>query len=433
MRVISRQLLFLIVFLILSPAIAKSENLNLNLEQIIEGSELILLGKIEDVQFWNSRTDWQIVTLKPDHMLKGDSPHSVRILHQKLFPNQPDLFQRKAYVLIFLKALPSYTAWKKLIAEDVRYQLVSGEKSLIPSSQNQDVIKKFVRDYLGLAGSGAFYSQREKPEEGFQKRKQNFYFKTLKETTSTFLQLELSQMIFLPDEAFKKFTSEDVQNLIQKIHSPQFSPEAKLGLIRGLIQTGDESVLSILSSLFCRQSESSVPDTACLLIAETLEAKNRPIPFLDYSQSFANASPELKVGLLAILGRHHRQDAFSLFQSFLKNEKDERRASSVIEALGELGGERAISLCMAYAKDKRYFVRLSVLSSLGKMKTEKGISVAEEALKSGDPTQITLAAQTLERIGTPLAQKTLGKYYQKEHHGYWEPAEPKHFMPEQMK
>src|SRR4030095_533184 len=235
----------------------------------------------------------------------------------------------------------------------------------------------------------------------------------------------VSNRRLLPSE----LRDEDLSRLALLVKREDFPDLGKKELVLGIASRPGEFSSRLLREFFCLS-----PSAVCLKAAETLESRGLPIPIEEYSLALGTASPDLKAGLFAILGRHHRAEALPLFEKYLKDEKDEKTASAIMEALGDLGGLKAADLSLSYADDPRYYVRAAVIVSLGKLKSGAGIPVLEKALKTYDPSLVALAAQALERIGTPKALQTLVRYYEKGHHGHWEPSEgPQHFNPEAPK
>ncbi|GEM_PF-2805862 len=387
--------------------------------KMTQESPLILKGRVEKIQNWKGRQDLKVVTLKPTEILKGPSSFApVKILEQKYFQNAPSLFNVQEPVLVFLKPLPSYTAWQDLIREGVKYEIAGKNQGIIRDTQEQKQVSQFVIQELALLKNSS--------PELLQKNLKDFYLRTLKENPSQPLKEGLAAELATGTYT-SLLQSEDLRFLANLVADPQFPTLAKISLTHLFVKLNPLLANSYLENFFCLP-----PAEVCLLSAETLESRKLPPSIQKYSEALQSASPDLKVGLLTILGRHQRKEACFLFEKYLSSEKEEKTAAAMIEALGTLGGSSAQILALRYAKDPRYYVRLSVVKSMGNFKNEKGFSVLETALKTQDPAMVAVAAQSLQQIGTPTALKLLGKYYEKGHHGHWEPSEGhQHFMPKQ--
>jgi len=254
-----------------------------------------------------------------------------------------------------------------------------------------------------------------------KKKLQSFYEEILQKNPPGNISTQIVEDYFqlLPAASLSE---SDRQFLLARVKDPRFLNDAKVIIVNKMSEIENPEMNQSLQELFCL-----LPSPVCLRVAETLESRSKPLPLNIYTSSIGSGPDDLKIGLLTILARHHRKDAFKLFEKYLKQEKNEKNASSLMEALGDFQIPQAENLTLSYAKDPRYYVRLAVAMSLGKLKSSKGIPVLEEYLKTQDPSVVMVTAQALKEIGTPQALKTLGKYYQMGHHGHWEPAEPQHF------
>lgn len=398
--------LFFVFSFFLYSKISRSETIVEN----IQNASLILTATVEKTEKWNNREDLIIVTLKPVQVLKGSYSHpSLKLLDQKFFSNSSSLFQPSKKVLVFLKPLPPYTAWQEMIKQGVQFELAGKSDALFDSPDDQKTLISFVGDFLKLFGSNRNEAELKK-----------FYLKTLEQNPPKILQEDLAKDFF----ALKQTSLEpqELAILSKLVQSSQISDETKVTIAKKLTRFKSPEISSTLKSFFCIS-----PETVCLLTAESLESQNLPISIADYSRILENGSGSLKVGLLQILGRHQRLEAYPLFEKIIAKEKDPIRASAIIEALGEMGGTEAETLCLQYAKDPRYYVRLAVVKSLGTLKSVKGIPSLEIALKSADPSMVNIAAKSLEQIGTKEALQTLEKYYERSPHGFLEPTGPQHF------
>jgi len=384
--------------------------------RMTELSPLIVLGEVGEVKNWKGREDWWVVTIKPEQVYKGKAPSKILLLDQKLFPKQPSLFSTGEKVLVFLKGLPPYTAFQPLINEGVHYELMGKDHGLVKGEGEQKNIGDFAREFLNYLKKPAGLS----PLSGIK----DYFLDQLFWNPSKPLKADVVQEIFQRPQIISFLTPADLERIASRVTGPDYPDPVKIQIVRGIVALSPDSTESILKSFICLE-----PSEVCLRAAEALESRGVRLSSEVYAQALENASSDLKIGLLQILGRHQRQETFTLFEKEIAQEKDEKKAAAVIEALGELGGPRAEALVIKYGKDKRYYVRLSVVKAIGLLKSEKGIPLIEIALKTTDPTMVTVAAQALDKIGTPKAKETLSKYYEKEHHGYWEPTGPQHFYP----
>lgn len=383
------------------------------LGNMTEQSPLVVKAKVEQVSHWKGRDDWYVVTLRSEKALKGGGGGSLRILDVRLFPKQPSLFKEGEKVLVFLRELPPYTAWQEAIRDGIRYGVLGKEKGVLKGEEGEKVAS-FVTALTELS------------KKGDAEKKKALYLKTLEENPSPLLENDLASEIFQLSPS--SFSSDEWKRLAALVENPQVSDTAKMQLVKGFAVNSEDETKSSLEKFFCLP-----PDGVCLLAAETLESRGFPQPTEVYDQAMEKGDSPLRLGLLSILGRHARRETYPLFEKYIAQEKDEKTAGPMVEALGELGGPQAEALVLKYGKDPRYYARIGALRALGLLKSEKGYSILEDALKTSDPTVVTVAAQALERIGTPEAKKTLAKYYEKGHHGYWEPNAPQHFMPKESK
>lgn len=398
--------LFFVFLSFLFSKISQSQTIVEN----IQNASLILTATVEKSEKWNNREDLIIVTLKPVQILKGSYSHSsLKLLDQKFFSNTISLFQPSKKVLVFLKPLPPYTAWQEMIKQGVQFELAGKTHTLFDSSEDQKTLISFIRDFLKLFGSNRNETEMKK-----------FYLKTLEQSSLKILQEDLIKDFFALKQT--SFEPQELATLSRMVQSSQISDETKITIAKKLTQVKSPETRLILKSFFCIS-----PETVCLLAAESLESQNISISITEYAKILDSASDSLKVGILQILGRHQRRDASQLFEKIIAKEKDPIHASAMIEALGEMGSTEAEALCLQYAKDPRYYVRLAVIKSLGTLRSIKGISTLEIALKSADPSMVNLAAKSLEQIGTKEARETLEKYYERTPHGFLEPAGPQHF------
>ncbi len=407
-----RKLLFFL--LILLSACQRSSTLpstdssssfeNLSLSQKIAKAHLILEAQVLKTEAWPAREDWQISTLKPLKLLKGKTSREIRVFEPHLFPKEPSLFQKSETVLVFLKEIPPYTAWQPLIKSGVREEVIGGNLGIIRGEKEIEIYSQFIAGVLAQKNSQEFYenllSQNLPP--GFLKALTEDYF-------------HLFPAVSLSETALHFWE--------KRLQSSQFPDAAKIMAVQELSTVHTPAMNQVLQNLFCFS-----PTEMCLRVAETLESQKIALPFLQYTQAIQEGSEDLRVGLLSILARHQRAEVLPLFEKYLKLEKDEKPASSLVEALGDLG-PGAQDLILAYAQDPRYQVRLAAIISLGRVKSEKAIPILEKCLTAKDPLLIMMAAESLKQIGSQKALGVLEKYYHKDPHGYWEPSGPEHFLP----
>lgn len=384
-----------------------------SLGEWIQQSALILTGRVEKIENFKNRKDWYVITLKPDQIIKGNSEGPVKILDTKLFPNEPSFFNVDEKVLVFLNPLPSYTAWQEVIKSGVKYGVLGAKAGIVKTEPDLSMFAGF---------SGQVLAIEKIQDSNLKKQKfQELYETLLQKNPPGRMAEEISRAYFQIFPA-SSLTSKQREFFGGRVKDPNFSSQAKEEIVKNIAAASSAESHQFLQEVFCY-----LPSAVCLLAAETLESRGIKPSLEIYQKSIEEGPEDLRLGLFVILARHQRSDSFLLFEKYLKLEKEEKKASTLVEALGDFGTPQAENLVLSYAKDPRYFVRLAVATSLGKLKSTKGIPVLEEYLKTQDPAVITVTAQALKQIGTKQALDTLGKYYQMGHHGHWEPAEPEHF------
>lgn len=385
----------------------------LSLSDRIQQSAFILIAEVQRVESWKGRKDWWIVSLKPEKFIKGTANSPLKILSTKIFPDEPLILKEGERVLVFLRALPPYTAWKELIEQGIQYDVLGAEKGVFKMSSDISLYSAYAEQILKI---------QKIPDKSERKnRLQAFYEEILQKNPPGSIAAQIAEDYFqlLPASSF---SAENRQFWVVRVKDAHFSDLAKTLAAQKMSAVNSPDMNQSLQEMFCLP-----PSGVCLRVAETLESRGIQLPLYLYEISVGSASSDLRVGLLSILARHQRKDAFPLFEKYLKQEKDEKNAATLVEAAGDFKSSQAERLVLSFAKDPRYYVRIAVATSLGKLKSSKGIPILEEYLKTRDPSMVTVTAQALEQIGTPQALQTLGKYYEKGHHGHWEPAEPQHF------
>jgi len=385
---------------------------SLPFSQRINEASLIVIGRVDKIEHWKKRNDWLLVNLIPDQFLKGSASSPLKILDTKLFSQDAGLFLPGDQVLVFLRELPPYTAWQELIGQGIQYGVLGARESVIKKAPDISLFSGFISQVLRLP----------KNQEGVQKMKlKELYSEILKKNPPGELSAEITRDFLGQFPAASQNASERAFWL-ERVKDPFFPKAATLEVAKAFSEVSGPESSQVLQEMFCLP-----PPEICLRVAEALESRGLKQSLSSYEKELAEDSIDMRLGLLAILARHQRKDAFSLFAKYLSQEKNEKNASGLVEALGDFGSSQAEKLVLAYAKDPRYYVRIAVATSLGKLKSTKGIPVLETYLKTQDPSMVTVAAQALQQIGTPQALNTLGKYYEKGHHGHWEPVEPQHF------
>lgn len=378
----------------------------------VQQSAYILIAEIQRVESWKGRKDWWIVTLKPEKIIKGDPPASFKILSTQLFPNQPMSLKEGERALLFLRPLPPFTAWQELISHSVQFDVLGGAKGIYKFSTDVSLYSDYAEQLLKI--------QALQDEAARKKVLQEFDAEILQKNPPGTLSASIVANDF-QSTPVATMKPEDLQFWLERAKDPRFAEDAKLLIAAQLTSLNSEEINHILKQMFCLP-----PNGLCLKVAETLESRNIQLPLNVYSHEIETGNDELRVGLLTILARHQRKDAFKLFEKSLRREKDQMMAASLIQALSDFQSPQAEALVISYAKDPRYHVRAAVAASLGKLKSAKGIPLLESYLKTKDPSMVSAAAEALKQIGSPEALQTLGKYYQLGHHGTWEPAEPQH-------
>lgn len=385
----------------------------LSLYDQVQQATYILVAEVQRLESWKGRNDWWIVTLKAEKEIKGDVPARLKILTTKLFPNEPMVLNEGERVLVFLSPIPNFTAWKELITHGVQYQVLGGKKGIFKSSSDISLYADYSEQLLKI--------QAMKDEDARRKTLREFDAEILQKNPPGSLTLAIVENDFQSSPAASQ-SGEELDFWLTRTKDPRFEADAKTFIASRLAEVNSPKVNEILQEMFCLP-----PSGLCLKVAETLESRGLPLPLHLYSNAVESGNAELRKNLLIILARHQRKDAFKLFEKNLKRDNNEKYAAELVEALGDFKSPQAEALVLKYAKDPRYYVRIAAAISLGKLKSAKGIPVLESYLKTHDPSMVSVAAQSLQQIGSPLALQTLGKYYQQGHHGNWELAEPQHF------
>lgn len=395
-----------------SPHTVKFDEV-LSLYDQVQQASYILVAEVQRLESWKGRNDWWIVTLKAEREIKGDAPARLKILTTKLFPHEPMVLKEGERVLVFLGPIPNFTAWKELITHGVQYQVLGGKKGIFKSSSDISLYADYSEQLLKI--------QAMKDELARRKTLQDFDAEILQKNPPGSLTLAIVENDFQSKPA-ASLSTEELEFWLTRLKDPRFDNDAKTFIASRFAEVNSLEMNEVLQQMFCLP-----PSGLCLKVAETLESRNLPPPLHLYSSAVEFGDAELRKNLLIILARHQRKDAFKLFEKNLKRETNEKNAAALVEALGDFKSPQAEALVLKYAKDPRYYVRIAVATSLGKLKSSKGIPVLETYLKTKDPSMITAAAQSLKEIGTAQSLQTLGKYYHMGHHGHWEPAEPQHF------
>ncbi len=385
----------------------------LSLSDKIHQSSFILIADVQRVESWKGRKDWWVVSLRPEKFIKGSANPPLRILSTKLFPNEPLILKEGERVLVFLRELPPYTAWKELRESGVLYDVLGGDQGIFKNSPDISLYSDYAEQVLKIQ------KMTDKAER--EKKLQALFEEVLQKNPPGSIALQITEDYFQLIPA-NTFSTDNRQFWLTRIKDPYFSDAAKTLAVQKMSEVNSPEMNQALQEMFCLP-----PAGVCLRVAETLESRAVPLPIFLYEIAVKAGPEDLRIGLLTILARHQRQDGFALFEKYLRQEKNEKNSAALIEAVGDFKTPQAERLVLSYGKDPRYFVQLAVATSLGKLKSSKGIAILENYLKTQNPSMVIVAAQALEQIGTPLALQTLGKYYERGHHGHWEPTEGKHF------
>lgn len=387
---------------------------NLSLNDKISKAAYILVAEVVRVESWKKSQDKWVLTLKPEKILKGSPTSSLKVFVPKLFPTEDLPLKEGERALILLEELPSYTAWKDLIEGGVRYGLLGNKEGVVETAADISFYSAYIGQILGF--------EKIKDEDEKDKKLKAYLMEFLSKNPAGVLATEVTESYFR-HFAPLNLQSSDLDFWLSRLKDPNFSSAAKIIAIKQLTTVQSSAMHEMLKQLFCLP-----PTEMCLRVAESLESQGIELPYYEYESSIQKGPTDLSVGLLVILARHQRKDTFAIFEKYLKAEKSEKEASTLVEALGDFQTPEAEPLVLSYAKDPRYYVRIAVATSLGKLKSTRGIPVLETYLQTKDPSMVTVTAQALKQIGTPKALETLGKYYEMGHHGHWEPVEgPQHF------
>ncbi|MBL7685822.1 MAG: HEAT repeat domain-containing protein [Deltaproteobacteria bacterium] len=377
-----------------------------NFEEVLSRSTYVLQVRVKSMKVWEGRSDWQIIQLEPLEIYRGKKTGEIQILEQKLFHQDSNRLEQNQIYTLLLQELPAFDLYQPLFQKKIRYQLTDVKRGIFSKPEDQKPFKEF------------FEARQKTDKTHLKKLYQDFFQSSPSEHLKEILGSEFFSATLKPE-----LVSSDLTRIIQEIpHLKDY--DLRRDWTIGLLSLPPHQIPD-LSSLFCVS-----PEEVCLRVAEFLESQKKTISLSSYEQALQSAPSSLRVGLLEILGRHQRQEGLSLFEKYLPMENDEQQTGLILEALGKMGGDPALELVLRYANDKRAYVKVGMIRALGNLKSEKGIPALENALKTQDPSLVALAAQSLQQIDTPAARETLGKYYEKGHHGHWEPAgSHQHFLP----
>ncbi|MBF0491181.1 MAG: HEAT repeat domain-containing protein [Deltaproteobacteria bacterium] len=404
-----KKIFFLILFLFPLSLFAQAPSF----EDLLR-SPYIVSAQVEAVTAHEKNPQGNVVQLKTLQFFRGNiAGGKILLFEETLFPQSVSVFSPNTPILIFLKDLPKYSAYQTLIQKGVVYSPAFKQGSVLLQSADQQAYQEFLKSYLPYLDQDSSEAKNKKKE---------ILLSTLLQTASARLQEDLAR--FFERSPGFDLNSEEMEKLSLLVLKQGFSEGAKLSLVKYFTAHPSATQFQILKKFVCVS-----PDAVCLQSAERLEAAQQGLSYTEYSKLLSQLSPNLQAALLSILARHRRLDTLPLFETRLNSWSDDKETASILEALGDLGGAKAEELCLKYSQDKRYYVRMYSFSCLGQLKSEKAIPLMERVLNQHDPAMVSVIAGALENIGTPLARDTLAKYYEKGHHGGWEPAEPKHFFP----
>ncbi len=404
-----KKILFLILFLFPLSLFAQAPSF----EDLLR-SPYIASAQVETITPQDGSPQGNVVVLKAIQFYRGNGTNSkIQLFEETLFPKAVSAFTAKTTVLVFLKDLPKYSSYQNLIQKGVQYAPAFKQGFLVSESADQLAYQSLIKDYLPYLDQNS---------EEAKKKKKEILLSSLLQSSSKKMQEDLS--LFLERHPELDFNAEELEKISSSVLNPKFSDVAKLSLVKYFIAQNSISKNQILKKFVCVN-----PEPVCLKSAEYLEKSKQGLSAAEYEKIFSPLSAPLQMGLLSILARHKRLDTLPLFEIRLNTWTDDQQSASIVEALGRLGGAKAETLCLKYSQDPRYYVRMYSFSCLGELKSEKAIPLMEKMMVKHDPAMITVIAGALENIGTPRARQTLSKYYEKGHHGGWEIAEPKHFMP----
>jgi HEAT repeat protein len=146
-----------------------------------------------------------------------------------------------------------------------------------------------------------------------------------------------------------------------------------------------------------RISKSFSQWTAVELSVIINEYRNEVAPYLIEALSFA--SPSVMLFSIALLGKIGFVDAVEPLIQLCRNNPDPILFSAAIEALGQLGDERALSQIIKASQNNNTAIRLKALEAMGRLGAKKCISIISERINTGDIHEKRIAAKALGNLG----------------------------------
>lgn len=146
-----------------------------------------------------------------------------------------------------------------------------------------------------------------------------------------------------------------------------------------------------------RISKSFSQWTAIELSVIINEYREEVAPYLIEALSFAN--PSVILFSIALLGKIGSVDAVEPLIQLCQKNPDPILYSTSIEALGQLGDERALSLIIRASQNPNNAIRLKALEAMGRLGAKKCISILRERLDKGEINEKRIAASALGNLG----------------------------------
>ncbi|MFO1463411.1 MAG: HEAT repeat domain-containing protein [bacterium] len=321
---------------------------------------------------------------------KGSSPASV--LDEALTPKDPELLPPEATCLIFLAALPDFTAYREWRRQGFEYRILGGKSGVVCGSEEA---LKDAREYLQAEGAAR-------------------YRVLLKALGATEPRLANDAALALGDLKVS-FTPEEAASMARALGERPLADPAKIAGVKALESCGNAACLASLQQL-----AGAPPSPAKWAALRALQRLGQGATVDRLAEDFRQADDAGKGEVLALLIPQKNAAAAEFANAVLNGPFAAEVKKAAIRKLAENKTPEYEALLLKQLPQGETALRVETILALGRMGSSRAVPFVIPLLDSPDPALRGAAFFMLTDSQDPKAQEYMSQRYTRDHHGVWE-------------
>ena len=407
MKLISKIKLTLVLLLLPSWAFAfLTDNDPVYFFDLVARAPIVLKGKVTQVVLPEKGRSYFLYHVQSEQVLSGElKEKDIKIFQEKIFPEDPPVMVSDTSVLLFLAAMPKYTAYQKAFQEGAHYRLYGGSSG-VWALANQKNALNLAQAILAAKNDGGISPVERK----------NLLLALL---TSPEQKIREAGAMGLGKEDLSSgsLSGEEEQKIYQSLLSSPLGKKEQVALIKALKDSRSVAVLKKIAN--------GTQGTRKWAAVRALKELGFPRSSEELARDYERGDLDEKTRAMGMMAQRQDGAAQKFLHQVIRGSDDYTVKRAVIAKMGEVGGkanERVLIKNIQHPEEK---VMAQVLLALGSMNSQSSVSQIIPLLKSDSKILRDAAILSLYQNKDPQAVKYFQERYVKDAHGHLTPK--RHF------